>query len=180
MTALAFQTALLLALGQLFTGLLGYAADRAGWAWTALPLPLLLAWFIYRTGGVLRTEMEKAQRRKILLVPERFALFVATLWQLPALLTLPLWAPPWASQVWQGWLLPLTGTAGLLWPGARSLASWLWLAFPLQMALFYGATRPPRRRVPQVERPALKAASGDWAPARRYRDVVKKDEEPEA
>lgn len=168
------QTALLLLLGQAVLGAAGFVFRP--WPWLGMMLPFLLFWLVVRVGRVLRDEMARAPERAGV-TPWRTALFVAVLWQLPAGALMLLW-PDLAQAIWQGALLPITGTLGYLWPAMPAAAApWLWTAGIAELGLFVAAAAEPvRSRViaPEVVASARKAAGqGDWVPARSLAEARK-------
>lgn len=176
MKQLLVQTAILLIIGQGVLGGAGFALRHL--PWLGLPLPFLLFWFIYRTARVLRESMIRAQRRWVPVVPWQAALWVVLLWQLPTLVVLPFWAPDWAAGLWQGAMLPVVGTVDLWVPSfATAVTPWLLLACLVEGAFFVrvagrsSALRLPLRQA-SPHQPA--AASGEWAPARRRKDIPRR------
>ena len=176
--AFLFQTAILLLLGQATLGAIGYLTSP--WPWLGLLLPFLLLWLVMRVGRVLREEIARAPERAGV-IPWRIALFVAVLWQLPAGVLMLLW-PDLTPGVWQGSILPLTGTLGYLWPALPgAVAPWLWTACLPEIALFMTvAAEPVRSRTLPAEVVATAAArmavgegEGRWVPARRVQDARK-------
>ncbi len=169
---LLLQMALLLMAGQAVTGLLGYAARSGLWIWPGLVLLPLLVWFALRAASVLRTEMAEALKRGEKVVPWRDALIVGLLWQLPALVTLPLWMPPYVSEGWQGVLLPWLGVLELAVPGVfESAEPWIWAVFPLWTALFGWAGGKPLEVTPV--QPVVLASTA------RVQAALAEQEEPE-
>lgn len=168
------QTMLLLCLGQWLLGGLGWLAVGVT-PWLGLPLTLLLIWLIRRLAVIFREEAAKADRNGQATAPKRLSFFVALVAQLPGLALLPFWAPPAFATVWQGAVLPITATLGLLWPEGAALAQpWLWLAVILEMGLFVSvATAPEPRYQPQMTA-QVKPEAGDWAPARRHSDLKRR------
>lgn len=177
MVTVLLQSAVLLILGQLLLGAVGYAVPQ-GLPWLGLPLGILLFWLILRVGRVLRDYLEAAARKRQPVAPLQMALWATLLWQLPSVILLPAGtiAPNWLGQIWNGVMLPVQGTAGLLFGGAEALASWLWVAVVVEALVFAFIVGRPLTGPAVAEPPALKqvAAAGNWAPARRHRDVVKK------
>lgn len=168
------QIMLLLFLGQLLLGATGWALVRLS-PWAGLPATILLLWLIWRLAVIFRDEVSRALRRGAPILPGRLAFFVALGVQLPGLALLPYWAPYGITAFWQGAFLPVAGILGLLLPAhAQAIASLLWLAAPLEIALFVASALPrkPRRIViPPARTPR---SAGEWAPARRAADVEKK------
>lgn len=168
------QIMLLLFLGQLLLGAIGWALVRLS-PWAGLPATLLLLWLVWRLAVIFRDEVSKALRSGAAIAPGRLAFFVALGVQLPGLALLPFWAPRWITAVWQGAVLPAAALLGRLWPAhAETFAVYLWLAAALEIGLFVATALPrtPRRIV--VATPKVARAAGEWAPARRVADVEKK------
>lgn len=173
-TKFLIQTMLLLLLGQVLLGGLGWLLVGAA-PWAGLPVTLFLVWFLYRVGLVCREEMEKAMKRDEPIAPGRLAAFVGAAAQLPGLLLLPYWAPDWILTLWQGAVLPVAVTLGMLWPtGGASAASWLWLAAFFEIALFAWAAAGPQRQAKVYSAAPARPAAGEWAPARRLSQVQRR------
>lgn len=189
---LLVETAILLAVSQFILGVAGYLLK--GIPWAALPVVFFLGWMIVRTARVLREAMGRAVRRRVPLTPWVTALVVGLFWQLPALACVPAWAPAPAIRLWQGALLPIPGTVELLGGHWLQVEPLLWLMVPLEIALFvWVAARnvvPVRRFTAQsgaaASIDAARNGTGEWAPARRRKDIrrrktdVQLDVEPEA
>lgn len=181
--ALLLQMALLLILGQSVLGALGFVS--MGVPWLGLPLTGAMFWIYARIARVLRHDLAQATRKGALIVPERLAFFVAVFAQVPGFALLPYWAPGWATNVWQGALLPVAGTLDLFWPVVlTAVQPWLWVASLLEIVLFtWLVIRPdPATTRYTPPQPARRAVSGEWAPARRRVDRSRRpprDEEKE-
>lgn len=187
MLTVLLQSAVLLIVGQVLLGAVGYAVP-SGFAWLGLPLWILLFWLILRVARVLRAEMEKRVMQRQTVVPCQMAVWAVLLWQWPSVILLPQgsFAPPVLGQIWNGVMLPVQGTAGLISDAAgAALGPWLWVAVLLE-ALVFGVIvgRPVATGLP-VTRPSAEAhprhqvaAAGEWAPARRLNDVRKKYNTP--
>lgn len=178
MVTVLLQSAVLLILGQLLLGAVGYAVPQ-GLPWLGLPLGILLFWLILRVGRVLRGFLEEAARKRQPVAPLQMALWATLLWHLPSVLLLPAgtFAPRWVGQVWNGVMLPVQGTAGLLFGGAETLESWLWVAVVVEALVFALIVGRPMTGPAAAETAAPRqqvAAAGNWVPARRHKDVVKK------
>jgi len=167
-----FQITLLLLLGQILLGTVGwFLADRFPWA--GLLATLFLFWFVWRLGIVYREEAERTARGRRTAIAGVRA-WTAILAQIPGLLLLPFWAPEWIHSVWQGAFLPAVATLNLFLPSVRAAASpWLWLSAIPVVALFTWASRPTAERRSPQEEASRAAAAGDWVPARRLADVQK-------
>lgn len=168
-----FQTALLLMAGQAFLGLAGLLSKPVNWL--GLPATIAFGWLIWRVGWVVRGQLDDLRRRGRPVAPRETALWIAVLWQIPAYLTAPLWAPQRPTDVWQGAVLPVLGLLDLTFPGTGSvLGPGLWLAFLAEGAIFVwlvGRVMP----VPGTlqERPAHAPAPGaEWAPIRRFEEAI--------
>jgi hypothetical protein len=172
-TKFLLQTMALLFLGQLLLGWLGWLLVGAA-PWAGLPVTLLLVWFLYRLARVFRDEVQQAIRRDEPVQPGRLAVFVALAAQLPSLALLPYWAPEWIVKLWQGAVLPVPATLSMIWAGAGAAVPWLWVSSALEIALFAWVVTAPEKKVQTYAAPPVKAAAGDWAPARRVSDVQKK------
>ncbi|MDB4894153.1 MAG: hypothetical protein JWN15_415 [Firmicutes bacterium] len=189
---LLVETAILLAVSQFVLGVAGYLLK--GISWAALPVVFFLGWMIVRTARIFREEMGRAMRRGVSMTPWVTALVVAVLWQLPALACVPAWAPAPAIRLWQGALLPIPGTLELLGSHWLQVEPLLWLMIPVEIALFvWAAARnvmPVRRFVPQsgvaLSAAGARGGSGEWVPARRRKDIRRRqsaadlEEQPEA
>lgn len=165
------QIALLLLLGQVLLGALGwFLANRL--PWIGLLVTLFLIWFVWRLGIVFREEAERTARGRR--TAPSTALWTAVLAQVPGLLLLPFWAPDWIHSLWQGAFLPVLAVLERFLPGTQAAAGpWLWLSAIVLVALFRWAARPAAaNRTPAEVGPAA-AAAGDWVPARRLADVQK-------
>ena len=167
------QIGILLLLAQVVLGAVGYVLPQ-GLPWLGLPLVVLLLWLIVRTARILRTEMETAVKRKAPVpTPWLHALIAALVWLWPAGLLLPGWSfvPQWAPAIWNGSFQPVVDTLGL-----TSLTPWLWVAVPLEgLLLLAVAGRPlPRLVAPVAVRSNLAPVAGGWAPARTYKDALRK------
>ncbi len=160
------QAVFLLIAAQLVLGALGFITQS--WPWLGLLLLPLLAWMIFRVGSVVRDEMKKAQKKGADLEPARLVLFIGVLWQLPALVLAPLWAPLWATELWQGAVLPFPGIFHL------ELGAWLWVACLAEVSFFAWASlrSEPKLQVQITRGEAFSKASGEWAVARRRDDVL--------
>lgn len=177
------QVTLLLLAGQLILGAPAYAVGGPGGVpWLSLPLLVLFLWLIARTGAVLRQEMAAAVKRRQAVVPWRMVVAAILLWQAPALLGLALskWLPGWVTLAWHGAMLSAVGTLDLIFP-AMNLADtawWPYVASLLEVALFAVVAGRPVLPAAVSHQPAVQAraavAAGEWAPARRHKDVVKK------
>ncbi len=168
------QTMLLLFLAQLLLGGVGlYLADAL--PWLGLAVTVFLLWLIYRLALVFRAEAAEALKRAVPVSASRLAVFAALGVQLPALLLLPFWAPGWIVTLWQGAMLPVPATLGLLWPQVAAVGEeWIWLAFLLEMGLFtWAAGRPAVEKTVHQAAP-LKAPAGEWVAARRLSDINRK------
>jgi hypothetical protein len=175
------QTAILLALTQFVLGAIGYLLR--GIPWLGLPLIFCLGWMIIRTARILREEMVRAARRGLSLQPWATALFIAVMWQLPALVCAPFWAPSFLIWIWQGSVLPVFRTIQLL-PGLSvPVDPVLWLAVLAEMGLFVWAAgrsglllKParPQATLAAGRMPGAGGAASEWAPARRCKDVPKR------
>lgn len=188
MVTVLLQSAVLLILGQVLLGAVGFAVP-AGLAWLGLPLWILLFWLILRVARVLRAEMERLAMQRQPVVPWRMALWAVLLWQWPSVLLLPegTIAPPLLGQLWNGVMLPVQGTVDLLFGQAAgtALGPWLWVAVVLE-ALVFGLIvgRPVPTGLPAARAAAdalpkrQVAAAGQWAPARSLNDVRKKYNTP--
>jgi hypothetical protein len=188
MLTVLLQSAVLLILGQLLLGAVGHVVPLE-LAWLGLPLWILLFWLILRVARVLRGEMEKLAMQRQPVMPWRMAVWAVLLWQWPSVILLPegTFAPAVLGEVWNGVMLPVQGTMGLLFGEAAgtSLGPWLWVAVVLE-ALVFGLIvgRPVATGLPVAKaaadalpkRPV--AAAGDWAPARSLNDVRKKYNTP--
>lgn len=175
MLKLLLETSLLLLVGQALLGGLGFGAGALPWPYLGLPITASFIWLVIRTALVMREEMAKARKRGAMIVPWRMALFTGVLWQVPALAV----APSWFPEVWQGALLPIRGTFGLLWPEAAAATTpWLWVAALGELALFAlvagRSTIRPALRGAQVNPAQRPVAAGEWVPARRRKDIVRK------
>lgn len=169
-----FQTALLLLIGQVLLGGLGWFLVGVA-PWAGLPVTLVLVWFLYRVGRIFREELRKAAAAGKVAAPGRLAFFVGLLAQLPGLALLPYWAPDWILSLWQGAVLPFTATLEGLWPAVGPAAGpWLWVAAPLEIGLFAWVAAGPERPVKAYSAAPAKAAVGEWSAARRLKDVKKK------
>lgn len=167
------QTVALLFLGQALLGGFGWLLVETA-PWAGLPVLFFLVWFIRRTSAVFREEMAAASRRGEPVQPGRLAFFVALAAQVPGLALLPYWAPEWILPLWQGAVLPVVATLGLLWPEGGALAlPWLWLAALAEIALFVSTAVAAEKQVVQSPVP-VKPAAGEWAPARRHSAVERR------
>jgi len=178
MWSLLLQTAVLLMAGQVVLGGIGYLTHER-FFWAGLLLLIVYVWYVVRISKVLRNEIANAQTRMVILTPWRVALGTALVWQIPAVAALPYWAPEWATQIWQGVWLPVTAALGQLWSGVpASVNPWLWTALAVEALLVVLVAAPPRRApAAPVAKPApalAQAVSGEWSPAKRHHDVVKK------
>ncbi len=166
MLQLRLQTALLLFLGQILLGGLGWFFSGR-FPWVGLPAALVLLWFVWRLGIVFREEAERRTRR----YRTSMAAWTALLSQLPGLLLLHYWAPDWIHSLWQGAFLPISALLERYWPGVgQAVAPWLWASAALIILLFARAAKaegPPPA-------PAAPARPGEWVPARRLADVQKR------
>lgn len=187
MLTVLLQSAVLLILGQLLLGAVGYVVPM-GLAWLGLPLWILLFWLILRVARVLRGEMEKLAMQRQPVVPWRMAVWAVLLWQWPSVILLPegSLAPEVLGRVWNGVMLPVQGTVGLIFGRAAgtALEPWLWVAVVLE-ALVFGlivgrpvSTGLPAAKAADALPKRQVAAAGDWAPARRLNDVRKKYNTP--
>ncbi|HWI62044.1 MAG TPA: hypothetical protein VNT75_09410 [Symbiobacteriaceae bacterium] len=183
MPKVLLQSAVLLILGQLILGAVGYVLVDI--PWLGLPLGIILFWLILRLARVLRGEMETQAKQNGRVVPWQMALWATLLWQWPSVILLPsgTFAPEWMGKVWNGVMVPVQGTVGLIsQTAADGLGPWLWLAVVLEalaFALVVGqplATRSPvpERKAAQAAAQRQVAASGEWAPARRHREVTRR------
>jgi len=172
------QSAVLLILGQVLLGAVGYAVS-AWLPWLGLPLSVLLFWLIVRTARVLRGELEEAARKRQAVVPWQMAAWAALMWQWPSVVFLPsgTFAPEWLGRVWNGVMLPVQGTFG------TALGPWLWVAVvvetlafvaivgrPLTLAMALVVSKPVEQ--PPAQREV--AAAAEWAPARRHKDAIRR------
>ncbi|OTA41786.1 MAG: hypothetical protein A6D92_03850 [Symbiobacterium thermophilum] len=166
MLQLRLQTAFLLLLGQLLLGGLGwFLAGR--WPWIGLIPALVLLWFAWRLGVVFREEAERRTRR----YRTAAAAWTAVMSQIPGLLLLPFWAPDWIYSLWQGTFLPVAALLERYRPGlGQVVVPWLWASAAAIVLLFAGAGR----EVPAPAPPPVRAAPGEWVPARRLADVQKR------
>jgi hypothetical protein len=168
------QTIRLLFLGQVLLGGLGWLLVGV-MPWAGLPVTFLLAWFLYRVGLVFREELKKAVKREEPVAPGRLALFVGLAAQLPGLALLPYWAPWWVLPLWQGAVLPLSATLGMIWPAAgNALGNWIWVAAFAEIALFAWVAAAPERQAKVETAPPVRPAAGEWVAARRHTDVQKR------
>lgn len=178
------QSAVLLILGQVVLGALGFAVpDR--YPWLGLPLLLLFMWLIVRTARVVRQELEGAAKKRQTVVPWRVALSTALIWQVPALIgwAVLAWLPDWVPAVWHGTALPAIDSLDR-WIPALGLGatSWVTVAVAVLEAVLFGfiAGRPlapvvtPKAAQEQAHATVAAAASGEWAPARRHKDAMKR------
>lgn len=166
MLQLRLQTALLLFLGQLLLGAPGWFLARR-WPWAGLLATLVTLWFVWRLGVVFREEAERHTRR----YRTATAAQTAALAQLPGLLLLPYWAPEWVYSLWQGAFLPVAALLERYRPGlGQAVVPWLWASAAAIVLLFAGAGR----EVPAPAPPPVRAAPGEWVPARRLADVQKR------
>jgi Na+/alanine symporter len=182
MTTVLVQTAFLLLLSQVLLGAVGRILS----GWWGLPVLILQVWLILRIADVLRGEMLQAVRRRVKLVPWHMALWVVLFWQWPSVLFLPRITPIPAliGEVWNGAMFSVAGLVGVFGQtAADAVRSWLWVGVVLEALLFVlvaGRTivRTPagRRQAEQAARQV--AAAGDWAPARRHKDVAKRRPAP--
>ena len=177
------QSAVLLILGQLILGAVGYVCTEI--PWLGLPLGMLLFWLIVRLARVLRREMETLARQSGGIVPWKMALWATLLWQWPSVILLPsgTFAPQWMGQVWNGVMVPVQGTVAMFSEGAgAALAPWLWLAVVVEaLAFALVVAQPLAARTPVADRKGAEAAAqrmvaagGDWAPARRHKEVTRR------
>lgn len=188
--ALLFQVVSLLIGGQVVAGALSHALGQVI-PWLGLPFTFLWLWLILRVTVVLTEEAKQAGGR----ISWRMLALVILLWQLPTLITLPLWAPPWVSVWLHGAWTPVIGALAYIWPGMASAPLWPFLV--AEVALFVWATTQPAPRAqavtPAVPRAVLaaqaqqaaasmppeEAPSGasasepnrEWVAARRLKDV---------
>ncbi|MDF2627337.1 MAG: hypothetical protein K0R39_1168 [Symbiobacteriaceae bacterium] len=179
MLTVLLQSAVLLILGQLLLGAVGYVVPQ-GLAWLGLPLWIFLFWLILRVARVLRAEMEKKGLQRHPVVPWQMAAWAVLLWQWPSVILLPkgTFVPGVLGQIWNGVMLPVQGTVGLVSEAAgTALGPWLWMAVVLE-ALIFGLIvgRPLATVLPGVRQAAelpqrQVAAAGGWAPARTLKDV---------
>lgn len=188
MVTVLLQSAVLLILGQVLLGAVGYAVP-SDVAWLGLPLWALLFWLILRVARVLRAETERLAMQRHPVTPWRMAVWAVLLWQWPSVILLPEGtpAPVILGQLWNGVMLPVQGTVGLLFGEATgtALGPWLWVAVLLE-ALVFGLIvgRPVSTGLPVARGTADShprhqvAAAGEWAPARRLNDVRKKYSTP--
>lgn len=160
------ETLLLLVTAQGILGAVGYLIRD--WFWLGLPLLPALVWLVIRVAAVFRDELNRAQKKGADIDPVRLTVFMALLWQMPALVGAPLWAPAWATGIWQGAVSPVTALLGL------EDSPWLWLGTVIQAALFVWAVlRPqPKREQRLVPSDMYSKVSGEWAVARRAEDVL--------
>ncbi|HEY3367525.1 MAG TPA: hypothetical protein VGK74_20910 [Symbiobacteriaceae bacterium] len=173
------QTAFLLVIGQAVFGLIGYLTRSLPWA--GLALTVLFIWFVVRTAKVVRGELPRREALRGRAIPFPWGLLAAAvLWQLPTLAAVPFWTPLWASQIWQGALLPVPGSIGLWQPAVAAAAfPWLWLAFLAEIVLFVwvaGRSEPSFMLKPQAVpvKAAPGGAKGEWAPAKQFRSGLGK------
>lgn len=166
---LLVQTALFLIVIQWVLGAMGYLLD--GWPPVGLPLTIALAWLISRTAVVLRDEILWVRRKRRHVVPLAVAGFVVAFWQIPALIAVPLWAPHWLAPVWQGAMLPVLRTVGLVFPDMVGPATpWLWFNGFWQAALFmWTASRPDPAAMAALGRYESARSDGMLRPDRRRR-----------
>lgn len=189
MLAVLLQSAVLLILGQLLLGAVGVYAVPSEVAWLGLPLWIFLFWLILRVARVLRGEMEKMAMKRQPVAPWQMAVWAVLLWQWPSVILLPegTFALPMLGQIWNGVMLPVQGTVGLLFgqTAGTALGPWLWVAVVLE-ALVFGLIvgRPLSTGLPAAKAAAdalpkrQVAAAGEWAPARSLNDVRKKYNTP--
>lgn len=175
------QTALLLMFGQVLLGAVGYAAVSAGLPWAGLPLLLLYGWLILRTARVLHTALQdQVRENRTPLEAWRYSLLTLLVWQVPGVLVLALHnrLPDWLPRLWHGLNFPMAGTVSWLVPGLLTdMLYWHVGVIGFAAGLFMAvAGRPldlPMAPKPVAARPSLAtAAGGEWAPARRAKDVA--------
>jgi hypothetical protein len=194
---LLFQVVALLIGGQVLAGALGHALGQAI-PWLGMPFTVLWLWLILRVAVVAAEEEEQGGGRTSWRMPA----LVILLWQLPTLITLPFWAPPWVFVWLHGVWTPVTATLAYIWPGLASAPLWPFLV--AEVGLFVWASTRSALRVqavvpalpravldaqaqqvaaimPAEEAPAQAAnedaASGpnrEWVAARRVKDVRRK------
>ena len=102
------EAAVLLILGQLVLGAVGWVVPQA-YPWLGLPLGVLLFWLILRVARVLREFLDEAARKRQPVAPLAMALWATLLWQLPSVVLLPsgTFTPVWMGQIWNGVMLPV-------------------------------------------------------------------------
>lgn len=182
MGKVVLQSAVLLILGQLILGAVGLAVPP-GLAWLGLLLGALIFWLIVRIARVLRSEMTAAlEQQEEVVVPWQVATWATMLWQWPSILLL--WPdtvfPEWMGRLWNGVALPVQGTVDLFADGA-AIQPWLWVAVAVEAVTFWILVARPlpaqvaarKQAAEAVQRTA--AGTNDWAPARRHKDVQRRN-----
>lgn len=164
---LLFQVVTLLIVGQVVAGALSHAIGEVT-PWLGLPFTLLWLWLILRLAVVVSEEGR--QRGASWRVPA----LVILLWQLPTLITLPFWAPPWVSVWLHGAWTPVTGALAYIWPSMVLTPLWPFLMVEVALFAWVIAQPAPRAKAvtPAVPRAVLAAQAQQAAAHMPSEEVV--------